>query len=341
MARNEQLIRQHKLLQILERYRFGRTLEELRSQIIEELGLSSLHSRSVRRDVEALQAAGFDIGVHDIQGGRRVWKLGPAFRGSHKITASSTELLALSLGRDLLNPLAGTPFWSGIETFWNKIQESLPPTVWNHYEKFRQIMHVLGVPAKSYENQKGIIKTINRAILEHRIVEAFYKPLGQDRANRRRIEPYGIAFYHGSLYIIADANEVSGDKDRVRHLKLDRFQKATALDEWFKPRLEFEVQKHLRESIGIFGGSKAKKFRIKISAYAAPWIEEDPWHPDQQIKRHADGSLTLTLRAAHDMEVIQRVLAFGSEAEILSPASCRKSISEIVQNLSEKYAAKN
>ena len=28
MARNEQLIRQHKILQILERYRFGRLLEE-------------------------------------------------------------------------------------------------------------------------------------------------------------------------------------------------------------------------------------------------------------------------------------------------------------------------
>ena len=37
MARNEQLIRQHKILQILERYRFGRTLEELRDDLVEEL----------------------------------------------------------------------------------------------------------------------------------------------------------------------------------------------------------------------------------------------------------------------------------------------------------------
>ena len=28
------------------------------------------------------------------------------FRGSHKITASASELLALSLGRDLMTPLA-------------------------------------------------------------------------------------------------------------------------------------------------------------------------------------------------------------------------------------------
>ena len=54
MARNEQLIRQHKLLQILERFRFGRTLTELRDELVEELGLTSLHTRSVRRDLEAL-----------------------------------------------------------------------------------------------------------------------------------------------------------------------------------------------------------------------------------------------------------------------------------------------
>ena len=58
MARNEQLIRQHKILQILERVRYGKTLEELRDDLVDELGLVSLHTRSVRRDLEALQAAG-------------------------------------------------------------------------------------------------------------------------------------------------------------------------------------------------------------------------------------------------------------------------------------------
>jgi hypothetical protein len=36
MARNEQLIRQHRILELLERYRFGRTVEELRDDLVEE-----------------------------------------------------------------------------------------------------------------------------------------------------------------------------------------------------------------------------------------------------------------------------------------------------------------
>jgi predicted DNA-binding transcriptional regulator YafY len=336
MARNEQLIRQHKLLQVLERYRFGRTLAEMRDELVEELGLTSLHTRSVRRDIEALQAAGFDVASTETARGR-VWKLGPRFRGTHQIAASSTELMALSLGRDLMHPLAGTPFWLGIESFWNKIQESLPDGVWSHYQKYRKILHVLGMPAKSYEKHQGMLKTINRAILEHRVLEIEYQRLGQSVATMRRVEPYGVAFYHSSLYVVADTCDAPEKESPVRHLKLDRFKKATALDQWFKPREEFDLEQHLQQSMGMFAGKETKKFKIKISAYAAPWVEEDPWHPEQEVKRHADGSITLTVKASHDLEVIPRILALGTEAELLSPVASRRLIAETIRDMRKSY----
>lgn len=341
MARNEQLIRQHRLLQILERYRYGRSLEELRDELVEELGLGTLHVRSVRRDLEALQAAGIDVAVHDSPRGR-VWKIGPRFRGSHTITASSTELIALSLGRDLLFPLAGTPFWIGIESFWSKVRGSLPDATWEHYEKYRQVLHVLGMPAKSYEKHQGILKTVNRAILEHRIVEIEYQSLGQTEPMRRLIRPYGIAFYQSSLYIVAEVDR-SGEKTAdestrpMRHLKLDRFRKATALDDWFQPRSGFQLQQHLAGKLGIFTGDTPKKFRIRISAYAAPLVLEDPWHPRQETQMHADGSLTLTVDAAHEMEIVPRVLALGAEAELLSPASARQRLATMLAELAQRY----
>lgn len=335
MARNEQLIRQHRILHILERYRFGRTLQEIRDDVIDELGLTSLHTRSVRRDLDALQAAGIDLASHESPRGR-IWKLGPRFRGSHKITASATELIALSLGRDLLYPLAGTPFWLGIESFWTKMRDSLPSAVWEHYKKYRRVLHVLGTPAKTYKKQQGILKTVNRAILEHRVVSVDYQSLGHVEATERLIHPYGVVFYQSSLYIVADLANDKQPED-IRHLKLDRFVKATALDQWFKPRKGFDTEQHLRQSVGIFSGSKAKQFRIKMSALAARWVEEDPWHPDQHIKKHADGSITLTVQASHELEIIPRVLALGIEAELLSPTSSRKTIAAIVQKLGKTY----
>ncbi len=335
MARNEQLVRQHRILQILERYRFGRALEEIRDDLVNELGLSSLHIRSVRRDLEALQSAGIDVDVHDTSRGK-VWKLGSQARGSFKVTASATELIALSLSRDLLYPLAGTPFWQGIESFWTKLREELPEAIWKHYEAYRQTLYVRGIAAKSYEKQQGILSAIHRSIVEHRLVEIDYAPPGKD-VQTRIIEPYAVVFYHSSLYIIAAAHEIAADKERLRHLKLDRFSRATALDKWFTPDATFDLQKYLGEGLGIFSGGKGMDFKVRISARAAKWVLEDPWHPAQQVTNHPDGSITLIVKAAHDLEIIPRVLALGAEAELLAPASARKAIAGMVAQLAQKY----
>lgn len=336
MARNEQLIRQHKLLQILERSRFGRTLNEIRGDLVDELGLTSLHTRSVRRDLEALQTAGIDVDSHDTGRGK-VWKLGPTFRGTQRITASVTELLALSLGRDLLYPLSGTPFWIGIESFWSKIRESMPEAVWRHYEKLRQILYVRGTPAKTYRKQEGVIKTINRAIQQHRVVRAEYQRPGEPGPRQRKIEPYGVVVHQSSLYIVAAACEINDVPERIRQFKLDRFRKAEALDEYFKLPGDFDLHQYLGESIGVFSGGKPKNFRIRISGYAATWVQEDPWHPEQEVEVHQDGSVTLKVRAAHDLEILPRVLALGPEAELLAPKSSRESIIRTIAELSRKY----
>lgn len=338
MARNEQLIRQHKILQILERYRYGCLLDEIRDALVDELGLSSLHSRTVRRDIESLQAVGFDIDVHD-SGRGRVWKLGTSGRGAHKITVSSTELIALSLGRDLLLPLSGTPFWIGIESFWSKIKDLLPETTWDHYRKYRQVLYVTGLASKNYSTKEGILKSLNRAIHQHRIVEAAYQKPGQPSPSQRRLEPYGIVYHQASIYIVAAAAEMdASDPERIRHWKLDRFKKAEVTDDYFKLPPDFDLEEHLGGSIGIFAAHQSLDFRIKISAVAASWVTEDPWHPRQQVEPQEDGSIILTVKAAHELEIIPRVLALGPEAEVLGPESCRQAIQARIQKMAAVYS---
>ena len=335
MPRNEQLIRQHKLLQLLERTRIGQTLEELQREMAEELGLSSLHVRTVKRDLEALTAAGFDIESQYLRRGK-VWRLGPKTRQAYRIQASATELIALSIARDLLYPLAGTPFWHAIESFWNKLQDGLGSGVWKHYEEFRQVLYVRGMPAKSYERQHGILSAIHRAILERRVVQAEYQPPGKD-PRQRKIEPYAVVFYQGSLYIVAAAHEIPRGQDRIRHLKLDRFLRATPLDSFFQRPADFDLEAHLGQGIGIFSGGKVRDFKIRISQRGARWVVEDPWHADQKVEQQADGSVIVTVPAHHDLEIIPRVLALGSEAEVLAPASCRQAIAGVVKQLAERY----
>ena len=43
-------------------------------------------------------------------------------------------------------------------------------------------------------------------------------------ATTRRIEPYGLAVYQSSIYVVAAAPEVDDPTERLRHWKLDRFR---------------------------------------------------------------------------------------------------------------------
>ena len=335
MARNEQLIRQHKILQILERVRYGKTIKELSDDICDELGISAVHPRTLKRDLDALQSAGIDVAQHETQRGK-VWKLGPLAKTATKISFSASELIALSVGRDLMHPLAGTPFWMGIESFWKKIQDEIPDSVFTHYEKFRKTLRVLGVPTKSYEKQHGIIRTLNRGVLEHRVIEAKYASTGKP-PKVRRIEPYTLVLFSSSLYVIAAACEDKDPVERIRTFKLDRFESATLTDDYFKVPGDLDLDEHVGQALGMFVRNTKRRFRIRISAAAARWVTEEPWHPDQTIKKKADGQIELTVNAGHDLSIIPRVLSLGSDAEILSPASARKTMAAIVSELSKMY----
>ena len=335
MARNEQLIRQHKLLQLLEISRFGRTLDELRGELVADLGLSTLHERTVRRDVEALQAAGFDIQTETLERGK-VLKLGQAATGVHEVGISASEMIALSIGRELLYPLVGTQYWRGIESFWNKVQETVPDGVFDHYARYRKTLHVFGTPSKSYELQEGMLKTINRAIVEHRVVEIEYESVGKPMT-KRLIEPYGLAVYQSSIYVVAAAHEVEDPKERLRNWKLDRFRHATALDQYFKAD-EVDLSKHLGRSIGIFSGDDATMVKIRLGQRAAAWVREDPWHPEQKLDPTDDGGSILTVPVSHVREVLPKVLSLGSDAEVIEPASFRDAVSEAVAKMAANYA---
>jgi predicted DNA-binding transcriptional regulator YafY len=235
-----------------------------------------------------------------------------------------------------LYPLAGTPFWHGIESFWNKLREELPPSVWKHYEAYRQVLYVRGMPAKTYARQHGILNTIHRAIVERRVVVAEYEPPGRE-PQQRTIEPYAVVFYQSSLYIVAAAHEIPKEGDRIRHLKLDRFLRATAQNAYFQRPADFDLERHLGQGVGIFSGGKVRDFKIKITERGARWVLEDPWHAEQRVEQRPEGGIILTVPAHHDLEIIPRVLALGSEAELLSPASSRQAIALLVRQMAEQY----
>ncbi|MBI3300887.1 MAG: hypothetical protein HYZ72_02250 [Deltaproteobacteria bacterium] len=122
MSRNDQVTRQWLLLQKLESAR-GATLQELAAALPEDF---SRHPRTIRRDLEALEAACFPLLTERVAGQTR-WRLMNGYHRTPPLALSPTELMALVFSRDLLKPLDGTQIKASLDSALNKAAAVLPP----------------------------------------------------------------------------------------------------------------------------------------------------------------------------------------------------------------------
>ena len=115
MPRNDQVTRQWSLLRKLDSST-GATLQELVNSLPSDF---PKNPRTIRRDLEALEAAGFPL-VADRMNGQTRWKLMEGFRDIPALGFSATELMALIFSRNLLKPLEGTEIQASLASALNK-----------------------------------------------------------------------------------------------------------------------------------------------------------------------------------------------------------------------------
>jgi len=145
VPRNDQVTRQWHLLRRLEGPR-GASLQELGNSLPRDM---PKHLRTLRRDLEALEAAGFPLVTERVDGSTR-WRLMDGFRRIPALSFSPTELVALALGRDLLKPLDGTQLRVAVDSALAKITSALPPSALEFARQMRDFFSVGLGPPKAY-----------------------------------------------------------------------------------------------------------------------------------------------------------------------------------------------
>jgi predicted DNA-binding transcriptional regulator YafY len=129
------VIRQWTILREIERARGGGvTIDDLASHC-------GVTTRTIRRDLQALEEAGFplfDDRSHD--DGRTRWLInGQAFRA---VAAGLTlsELCALYFSRTLLEALSGTPFRDDLESAFEKLGSGLAPHMRQFLDRLPRVL---------------------------------------------------------------------------------------------------------------------------------------------------------------------------------------------------------
>lgn len=312
MARGDQLIRQWRLLHILG-VRSGRSADDL----MQEMKCSR---RTLWRDLVVLQKAGFPITMEQ-DGRKRRYRLIEVQRGAPLAPFTLTELMSLHLGRHLLVPLRGTPAGAAIHTALEKVSAALDPAAKTFLASLGQTIAARTLQAKDHAHASETLRMLQQALQERRTVEAKYHAFGRDTVSNRRLDPLHLWHQQGSIYLAAYCHT----RRQVFTFALERFRHVRLTDDSFETPREFNLDRYLEGSFGIFRGEPIRVC-LRFSRQVARYVAERQWHPSQAVSLLLTGELEMTLRVPLSPELRRWILGYGKDVEVLEPKSLREDI---------------
>jgi len=324
MARGDQLGRQWRIIQILVTSRAGKSAAELAEEM-------ECHPRTVYRDLEALQVAGFPIYTERVAG-KNLWSLLDTVKHHIPVPFSLQELMALYFTRDMMKVFRGTLFHDALESLFRKIQTTLPPGSKQFLKNAEQTLHVGLKPYKDYKKFRGIINRVSEAALKRKRIDMVYYTMSRKKESRRKVDPYRVWFLNGTFYLIGHCH-VRGE---VRTFALDRVKMLHLTKESFEMPEDFSLEEFTAPSFGVFHGPLTK-VKIWFSPDVAGYVKEKVWHRSQEIHDEKDGSIVFEAEVAGTDEIRFWVMGWGSHAEVLEPAILRERVVQEVELLSEMY----
>ena len=326
MPRNDQAVRQLILLKKLESSRHGLTLE----QLAERLDPSApRHSRTLRRDLDAIESAGFPLLTERIDGRTR-WKLLDGTGRAPTLRLSPTELLALLLSRKLIAPLEGTVVHASLLSALSKASAALPPEGLALAHQLEGTFSVGLGPHKRYKQHRTIVEGVSRAITDKKRIQMRYDSASRGRTTRREVDPYRLWYASGGLYLIGYCHL----RDEPRMFAVERIKSVTPTDRPYQIPLHFDFDAFVEDSLTVMRGPRIE-VELEFDKPTAIWVKDREWHPSQQLKRLPGGKLRMTLTVADSRELVGWILSFGSGVRVARPESLRAAVLEEAKQIAK------
>ena len=319
------MLRHWKLIRMMSARRFGLTIREMAREM-------NVGDRTIRRDLELFQAAGFRLEAKSGDRGCKTWRMGDD-QGHLPLTFTFEEAAALFMGRQFLEPLAGTPFWSAAQRAWGKVRASLGKNVSDYLDRFGRLFHCTSFGHGDYSHKARILEDLTFAIEEYRAVHLTYRSQQATEPATRDVYPLGWVRHRDALYLIA----ANPGQERPRTYKLDRIEAAEVSSIVHQLHRDFDIEAFLSGSFGIYDGEGDITVAVRFLPDAARYVSERRRHKSQEESRHRDGSLTVRFRLSNTVEIKSWVLGFGASAIVLEPESLRVEIAMELKQMAKAY----
>lgn len=326
MPRNQEVIRQWKVLHALESARHGVTIAALATEL-------DVTTRTIRRDLAALQEAGFPLFDDRDEGGTVRWRLDGQVLKGLDTGFTLQELCALYLSRNLLEAMASTPFQRDLGLAFSRLEKLLTPRMRQFLDKLPDVLSAKPSPrSRTADLARDAVSKLLEATLHHRVATMRYHSVSSGGVKDYVIHPYRLEFAHGGLYLLA---YVPAYKD-VRTFAVDRIKSVSLEKQTFTPK-PMDGRDAFANSLGVNTGPPAR-VDVEFAAKVAPYVRARVWHTSQQVRERTDGTLVLSMNVCHDWALRSWILSWGPFARVLMPVALAKELRSDLQAASERYS---
>lgn len=325
MPRNDQAVRQLILLNKLESSRHGLTLEQLAEGLDPSAGR---HPRTLRRDLDAIESAGWPLLTERVEGRTR-WKLLEGVRHAPALRFSPTELMALTLSRRLIAPLEGTALHASLVSALSKASAALPPEGLALVQQLEGTFSVGLGPHKRYTHHREIVERVAQAIADKRRIQMRYDSAARGRVTRREVDPYRLWYAAGGLYLIGYCHL----RKEPRMFAVERIKSATPTESPYQIPLHFDFEAFVEDSLTVMRGPRIT-VELEFDNATAAWAKDRLWHPSQQLTMMKDGTMRLILTVADSRELVGWILSFGRGVRVEKPDHVRAAVIEEAHRIS-------
>ncbi len=177
------------------------------------------------------------------------------------------------------------------------------------------------------------IGRLRKAIQDKLVLEIEYKPFNKPKSIVK-LHPYHIKGYN-NRYFLFGLNKVSVHE--FDNLALDRIEKISASEEEYVES-DNNWSEYFDDFIGASNDEKVpvETIKLKFAPARYPYVITKPLHSSQVIPKNEPEGIVL-LKVKVNRELKQLIYSYGSDIEVLEPASLREEIKEEIKKMVAMY----
>lgn len=241
------------------------------------------------------------------------------------------ELVGLLVAQQGLTAYRNTPVHDSLVSVVRKLAASLPDKVSVDSSWLGSRISVL--PAQATVIRPDVWDRVSCGLQQGRAIRITYRKPGAKAATERRIDPYHLTHYQGEWYLVGYCQH----RHRILTFAVSRISEVELLGRTFSVPEDFSFEESLKTSFGIFRGEKPVTVILRFNRVVAPYILERVWHPQQEVRQHRNGTVTLRLITTDLTEIRRWVLSWGSGVRVLAPAQLAEALRDELMAALEGY----